>query len=502
MKRLYGFIIIVLAMAVTACSSDDNDTSGAAPQPSLAESYVESGLLVQTTDSIFDAPDAFISRIGSEPFFNYVKQSLAPTTGTRPVVESLLQLRYNIDVPALDALFTKELGKNQSLQRQWQIESYVFEYKTKSAKGEDVVLSGRVTFPNNKAKGVGHEVETLSLSAHQYLLNPVWAPSLTLGLMPLRAFMNSAVIEPDFQGVGNTFQKMVYCAFSSEVLAQQEADCTRAALDVMHRHGVHLSAEGHSTSWGCSLAAPVPVALAKWYDTEAPQEFRDLVRLTSTFSGEGVFDYASFLEWLGTAPDFDATTASGVIPLIAAYTQEQLSGYKPTDLLADWVTTTQVSAGGAKMTYYQAAIMSLSLVAKGEDIPSLQKLSTILAPDMLAGDSTMDMYAPKTQALMKALRFQANTFDWTPVRPLFLACCKKDEAISYNIAKDNYQALSGNGTNPNVHWTDVPLALDGQEIMGLSTGNHLLASVLMMTYMASVKEPADMANLYLHQAKY
>lgn len=501
MNKIFGYII-ALTMTVTACSSDDDNNSGAARQPSLAESYVESGLLVKVTDSIADSPDAFITRVGNEPFYEYVKGGLVSMTDNLPVVESLLQLRSTIDVPALDATFAKELGRPQSLQRQWQIESYAFEYKTKSPQGREVVLSGRVTFPNNKVKNVGHEVETLSLSAHQYLLNPAWAPSLTLGLMPLRAFMNSAVIEPDFQGIGNTFQKMSYCAFSAEVLAQQEADCTRAALDIMHRHGVHLAANGHSTSWGCSLAGPIPVALAKWYETQAPQDFRDLVRLTSTFSGEGVFDFAAFVEWLGKRPNFEAKTAAGVLPLIAAYSEEQLSGYKPTELLADWVTTTQVSAGGAKMSYYQAAILSLSLIASGEDVPSLDKISTILAPDMLAADSTIDMSTPKAQALMKAMRFQANIYDWTPVQPLFLACCKKDEAVSYDVAKDSYKALSGNGTNPNVHWSDVPLLLDGQEIMGVSTGNHLLASVLMMTYMASVKEPADMANLYQRELKY
>ena len=76
-----------------------------------------------------------------------LKDTLRTITGITPPVDALLRLRRTIEVPALDLLFQREVGADLLKGRRWRMESYCFTYKSKSAKGEDVVLSGRVTFP-------------------------------------------------------------------------------------------------------------------------------------------------------------------------------------------------------------------------------------------------------------------------------------------------------------------------------------------------------------------
>ena len=499
MNKFYIYIMVCVALVFSACSdSDDDATADGGQMPA----YTESGLLVEVTDTIADAPDVFINRLSNEPFFQYMKTSLSSLSGSFPLVESLFNLRRSIDVPALDALFAKEVGVDVMYGRRWQIESYAFNYKTKNVQGEDVVLSARVTFPNNTVQSVEHPVQTLSLYAHQFLPDPAWAPSLSMMLMPLRALYNSAVIEPDFQGNGATFGKMVYCALAPEVLARQEADCMLAALDIMHRRGVYLAPDGYTTSWGCSLASAVPVAFAKWYETQAQESFRQQVRLSSSFTGEGVVDYAAYFEWLCKEPDFDARVLVQFFPEIASFSKEQLGGYDAKEFFADWVNELQVTVGGKTMSYFTAATMGLAVSQNFEGMPDIYRLKVAMAPDMLGEDGKIDLNAPKTKALLNAMRMFGDVYNWTPVKPLYLASCKEDEVQPYDLVKDSYKVLSANGTNPNMHWVDSHILTEQQSIKDAGMSNHLQASLLMMIYMASMKEPADLANFYLLEKKY
>lgn len=358
--------------------------------------------------------------------------------------------------PALDKLFEAEAGLDKQENHCWQMESYSFTYRSKSARGEDVVLSGRVTFPNHKTSGIGHQVKSLTLNMHHALPQVSLMPSQTLGMWTLRSYFNEAVIEPDGQGLGANLDKDYYCTVSSNVLARQMADCTLAALEVMRQHGVTLSGDGHSICTSCSQGATVPLAFAKYYETEASASFRQAVKLNAVYTGCGPVDFEDCIRYISDHPTFNAMLSKPIIFSLAALSPEQLYGYQPQDFVHPDLLNTQVEYGGRTMSYYEEeARYSSNVLGTKENLPSPKKLSEIIAPDMLGQDGKLDDTNPKTQALMRILAEQNDLSGCLPTTEIYLIHGKKDDGIPVENARKCYEALSNGGTMSNVHYHEI-----------------------------------------------
>jgi hypothetical protein len=355
----------------------------------------------------------------------------------------------------MDKLFEAEAGLDKQEDHCWQMESYSFNYRSKSARGEDVVLSGRVTFPNHKTKGIGHQVKSLTLNIH-HALPLKWMPSKALGMWTLRSYFNEAVIEPDGQGFGANLDKDYYCTVSSNVLARQMADCTLAALEVMRQHGVTLSGDGHSICTSCSQGAAVPLAFAKYYETEASASFREAVRLNAVYTSCGPLDFEDCIRYFSDHPTFNAMLSKPIIFSLAALSPEQLYGYQPQDFVHPDLLNTQVEYGGRTMSYYEEeARYATNVLGTDKNMPNPKKLSEIIAPDMLNEDGKLDDNNPKTQALMRILAEQNDLSGWLPTTEIYLIHGKKDDGIPVENARKCYEALSNGGTMSNVHYHEI-----------------------------------------------
>lgn len=421
-------------------------------------------------------PDEFAEALGAPTFTAFLKNFMPIAV---PCSKALLKAKVRHHRPKLNKAFSK---------RPWEIQSYTFTYRSQTVDGREIEMSGRVTFPNNKEEGATHQVKTISLHTHQAFLFPEWAPSQSLMFMPLKALWDSAVIEPDLQKWGVNFAKESDGGGSAVHMARQLADCTVAALEIMRRHGVTLASDGYSINWGSSQGAVPALLFAKWYDTQAPQWFKDALRLKSSFSGEGAVDMQKFMEYNYRHtelidPDFIVLAA-----YFKAFSPEQLGGYKPQDFFPQGYLEPNIPVNGHNYSLLEVA----SYFTPRETEPFSKKMSNydqVFAPDMLHPDGTVNLDSPKVRAWLSCLKKYNNLEGWTPAHSVYIAHSPKDDMVSYELTYNLYRTLSSEGKNSNVHMMSVPFP---RFIPTGGMNKHLVIAFLVQVYMAFVQNPEDM----------
>ena len=486
-KSIIYFVIPIALLLVVGCKDYNGDVGNTSQSPNNSE------ILIAETANLQFQPEDFVNIVYNGRIVGEVNKEGVTSTSTSVlnIVVKLLRNAFRIFVdahtPAMDKLFEAEAGVNKQEDHCWQIESYSFNYRSKSARGEDVVLSGRVTFPNHKTKGLGHQVKSLTLNMHHALMAAEMMPSKALDMWTLRSYFNEAVIEPDGQGLGTNIDKDYYCTVSANVLARQMADCTLAALEVMRQHGVTLADDGHSICTSCSLGAAVPLEFAKYYETEASASFRQAVRLNAVYTGSGPVDFESCIRYFSDHPEFNAMLGKSLIFSLAALSPEQLYGYQPQDFVNQNLLNTLIEYNGSTMPYYEAeARYFVNVFGNKEDMPNPKKLSEILASDMLGRDGKLDGTNPKTQVLMRVLAEQNNLSGWLPTTNIYLMHGLQDDGIPVEQARKCYEELSNGGAMPNVHYHEMwtPLVLSELAKLPKAGIMHIIPSLsFLLTYL-------------------
>lgn len=497
------YLVLFLAIALfAACGKDDDTATATQQQPSVAPEpepepepvVVEPGYLVSVTDSAFFSVQEFGNEVSNSAMVNYADQFVEGSTAVlRPAIQNLVTARK----PVLDAMFLARVGLDKSLRPQYRIESYVFTFNTLSASGQPIVLSGRVTFPNNTVAGTTHELDTYTLFSHQYVMAADWVPSQCLSMMSLRSLYNSAVIEPDAQGYGSTINSESVAFLSFNARARQLADCVRAAREIMQRRDVRLSSSGYTTNWGSSLGAPVALAFARYYDIMASENERKALRLKSSYVGEGPLDYAATLLYMDEHPTYRGAIASAFYGL-GALSTEQLHGYEATDFMPQWMSTAMVPWSDGEYSYFYAAAHVMAGYNRySQRIKPDTMFINTLSADMYHDNLRLDRDAPKTQMLMQILHEQGDWSGWKPQTTIYFAHAEADDNIPCATVKDIYNQLRQQaGTNKSkLHWltveTDHNIAVND-----LGLGPHYGPSIEAMMFMALAYEPKDMTLFY------
>jgi len=422
---------------------------------------------------------------------HYTPKAFADALGS-PSFTSLLRSIRPVAVPAFRALLKAKVYRHLLFRRSLEIQSYTFTYRSHTVDGREKELSGRVTFLNNKAEGIPHQVKTLSLHIHQAFFHPEWAPSENLMFMPLKVLWNSAVIEPDLQKWGINYGIEPDGGGSAMHMARQLADCTVAALEIMQQHGVSLAPDGYTTNWGSSQGAFPTLLFAKWYDTEAPQWFRDALRLRSTFSAEGDVPPKELTEYTYGNP---ALVYEGHILLTAyfrAFSTEQRGGYRAEEMVPQWFNEPRYDVNGRKITFLDALSHYYPEITE----PVVRKMTSyaqMVAPDMLAADGTVNLNCPKIQAWLACVQKHNDLTGWTPAHNVYIAHSPADDMMPFEMVYDLYRRVSRNGQNPQVHMLSVP-AMRLLPHGGMNP--HFIIAFVGQILMAFVENPEDMQRLY------
>ena len=464
MKRNYLISTLLMSCLICSCQKSEN-------KEEYSHGQENDRKVVSVIDSRSYNPDNY-SRLVSNAYntASSIMSKLRPAF--TPVYDKLVEERRD----KLNSLFNKEVGLDEDGNKQWKIESILFSYKTKSAKNEDIELSGVLVFPNNTVEGIEHRLTSLSVFSHGGMVS-VFDSVANMDYHSPVVFSNSALIKPDYQAAGISTGKDPLCVVSSNVLARQMADCILAAQELMEERGVSLADDGYTVSLGISQGAVIPIAFAKYYETEAPASFREKVKLKATLSAEGPQDFVSLFWYYSDNPDFNPILSRSIVNSLAAVGSEQLEGYDSKDFMADLFHRTTVSIEGRTMTYYEAmSLYQYNVLGTERAMPNTRSLADVLAPDMLTESGQLDPTSPKTQSFMRILSRQNDIFGWSPSLPLYIIHSPQDYSIPYQVSYDFYRQLSAQGHNPNVHFGEINIpGLPGQFIPNL---NHFITSFM------------------------
>ena len=386
-------------------------------------------------------PDEFVDALGA-PSFTALLKSIKPIAV--PCFKALLKAKVRHHRRGLNKRFSKGC---------WEIKSYTFTYRSQAVDGREIILSGRVTFPGNKEEGIPNAVKTISLHTHQAFFYPEWAPSQNLMFMPLKALWDSAVI--------------------------------------VQQRGVTLEPNGYTTNWGSSQGAFPALLFAKWYDTEAPQWFKETLRLRSTFVAEGAIFLPELVKYTYHHPEL---IFMGHIPLVGyfqAFSPEQLGGYRPRDFVPGWYMDTKFQVDGKEISFLDA----ISLYYPQFTDPVVKKMNSfdqLVAPDMLSADGEVDLDSPKVRAWFSCLRKHNDVEGWTPAHSLYIAHSPEDGMIPFEMVYDLYRTISNEGRNARVHMLSVP---SWRFLPRGGMNPHFIIAFVEQVIMAFVQNPEDMCKL-------
>ena len=225
------FILLALSVALCAAGCSDSTESAQEQKEHTSAGAHEYGSLVEIGSGSLIDPDEVVDSLYGGKLANLLNRYPAlrnVTTVIRPYLKQI----FTKNIGVTDEVFRNEVGEGSNGKRQWQIETFVFTYRSKSLRGEDVILSGRVSFPKSTIEGTPHQVQSLTLNMHHAIPSKA-VPSRVIDMWNLRLIQNSAVIQPDGQGYGVDLDKDFYCSTMGHALAIQMKDCAMAALEVM-----------------------------------------------------------------------------------------------------------------------------------------------------------------------------------------------------------------------------------------------------------------------------
>ena len=365
--------------------------------------------------------------------------------------------------------------------RDWHIETFTFTYPSVSSIGQPIVLSGRVTFPVAD-DGKGNNVESLSLYVHHYVDHEL-APSLCITPFTLRTLYNSAVVEPDLQGYGIDTSH-AFCGLSNDALARQMKDCLFAAMQIMRQYNVSLAADGYTTAWGYSLAAPAVMAFIRMHDQQFTESERQSIRLHSAFVGGGPMKMDQLLYFLDQNPDYSARLLRYSIHLYAAMPPSVFVQYELKDFAPEWMHDYIVRYKGRNCTFFYALTQSAETANGWPAFYDRDKLTNNLASDMFKDDGHLDYSNPKCIVLFSVLQQASDWGGWAPSVDVYASHGTDDDAMPYEQAHSAFLGLNTRGT---IHWKDAHAGLLGKAL----DGNHMALTILGSNCMIQYNTPAE-----------
>ena len=441
MKLYHRLSVFVLCLGLMMVSCNDNDDT---------YQHEQEGMCYEVTDSVMVLAEEYADHLGLGFDFPMVPQAST-------IYSTVVKLFYNTRLPQLQEFFENESQETGVAGAPWRIASYVFNYPSIAANGEEVTLSARVTFPKYDDENRRHSLSSLTLFSHQFSGQRFLLPSKMEGLLCSRVVFNSAVIEPDYEGYGVSSDR-TYCFWSNMTQARQMADCVEAAIKLMEQHHVTLADDGFSTCWGFSMGAPGALAFVRYYETEASEEFRQKVRLHSAAIGCGPLSIEMCFDYLVEYDDAPALTFHWTMLGLNSLEQSRLEGFTLDDLIPVWVKTLQVESSTISGSYLDIWKQNnmIEVAFSLDSSFANMGLSSFLAEDMVNSEGHLIESSPKVKMMRKVLAEENDCWEgWAPQIPLHFVHHPQDGGAPYLPARKFYEELASRGGN--VFWHDDTL---------------------------------------------
>lgn len=360
------------------------------------------------------------------------------------------------------------LEKHQDLGQQTAVDGHykTFLYKTVSATGDSIVLSGMVGWPKNKV------ARDFLIGCHITVTNNPDAPTLWTGNIAKETNLlldhlhdknkpgyNCLVVIPDYEGYGNTVTRQ-HPYLCQEVTARQVTDAALAAKKIFLEEGGTLQRGFRTITVGFSQGGSVAMATQRYIE-EHPAIKKEL-NYFGAACGDGPYDpVATFNDYFGT----DSLANGGklhmpvVLPLVLlAYCEYDPGMIKADCHVEDFLSKEFLNSGivdwiKEKRLHTKEIQARLKSYAKqhpkdfhpGKDDWWYLPIADVVKPELLAwnlfyqpksdGNKTIEKY----EALFKALKRNQIWGEWSVPRTqpwqnetnLVLFHSTKDEVVPF-----------------------------------------------------------------------
>ena len=139
MKKVFIYILLLPLFAIffASCNSDDIVVP-------VSPAELKEQTLVNVLSEHSYTPQQFVDALGA-PTMTAIMEYVYPKS---PVFAKILEdARLLSRLPELDKQFAQEVGVGPFGTRRWELQSYVFSYRSWTVDGREILMSGRVTFP-------------------------------------------------------------------------------------------------------------------------------------------------------------------------------------------------------------------------------------------------------------------------------------------------------------------------------------------------------------------
>lgn len=365
-----------------------------------------------------------------------------------------------------------------------ELRTYRIVYRTKDNRGQEIQLSGDVSFLANPIHPRKRILESVSLFHSAFFTDEGKSTEYEQYAFPGRSIHNALVVYPHYQGV-HEGRKPEYVeghpVTIAELLlkARQGIDCELAAIELINKlEGVELMPEYYTENIGLSCGAGT--ALATQYllenDPQLKSVNKESIRLVGTYCCEGCYSYSGLLSKLMEVVPYDESLseftsmedfkpACLIAVIVGAY--DTWKGMKDSDGNEFFAGVDDVREyfsqeflnsenlfedDGRQITdiigYFRTGTLSAhSRIFKRAGFLS----STMINPELINSDHEIDVTNPKMKALLEALAQNDRiTADWNPSARICISHSTDDEFVPYSQALGVYKSLSRDGANRNV----------------------------------------------------
>lgn len=272
---------------------------------------------------------------------------------------------------------------------------YTFNYPSKSASGEDVVLSSLLIAWMPSKPATTDSIESLHIYSHYTITADKECPTSNqnsqdrllfsmlvkgkygLGLNSNCNFVSrSVVIAPDYEGYGVSKDRS-HPYLSQELTARQVMDAVQYGLELYQKHindnrALDFKSDWRSFSWGFSQGGAVALAVHRYIEQN---DLSDELRFRGSICGDGPYDLLTTMQYYmeDDGSNFDAETShqkgmctmpmvmpmivKGALdshPIMQGHTLEDYFSQQFLDTgIMDWLASKQYTTGDISKKWYQ-----------------------------------------------------------------------------------------------------------------------------------------------------
>lgn len=306
-----------------------------------------------------------------------------------------------------------------------------FSYPSVSPDGEQVMLSGLVTFPVR----VGNCPEKM-LIYHRVLAvgkNP--PPSDKIPLEAVLTADNTICVFPDYYGCGTT--KGEHLPFISlHYHAKCATECALVALNIVKDCGVDLASDFYTWTTGYSQGAGFALATHRFVENVLSDSLAHLINLRWSFCGGGVYAPNDLYKEVARSKYITepAVFLLGLQSLFYGH-RDNMDSLTFCDLISPELLNFGIDS---VLDTYDCGLYDLS--------KRLRKMYGH-APANYLNPLVLDTSTCLFNTLETAFALDDCISDWAPQSPVVLFHSKKDKCIPYRLAEQAHTKLSTSGSN-------------------------------------------------------